>query len=98
MEATLPHSISTRRRGSCSFPFREANAMAVFTPLVGFGKPLTEEVLQTDNRVTTCYSVFDAFFPRIGLHDLTEGIYESPQTSHEEAQAKQHTYLLDQLC
>jgi cyclopropane fatty-acyl-phospholipid synthase-like methyltransferase len=72
--------------------------MAVFTPLVGIRKPFTEEVLPTNGRVTTCYSVFDAFFPRIGLHDLTEGIYERRQTSYEEAQAKQHNYLLDQLC
>src|SRR5262249_59201959 len=48
-------------------------------------------------RVTTCYSVFDAFFPRFGFFDLTEGIYEGPDTSYEAAQANQHDYLLDQL-
>jgi len=48
-------------------------------------------------RVTTCYSVFDAFFPRLGFFDLTEGIYTGPETSYEQAQVNQQEYLLDQV-
>jgi len=49
------------------------------------------------SRVRTCYSVFDAFFPRLGFFDLTEGIYDRPDMSYEQAQANQHDYLLGQL-
>ncbi len=45
--------------------------------------------------VVGCYSVMDAFFPRLGLFDLTEGIYDGPDTSYEQAQANQFDYLLD---
>jgi cyclopropane-fatty-acyl-phospholipid synthase len=48
-------------------------------------------------RVRACYSVFDAFFPKFGLWDLTEGIYAGKQLSYEEAQARQQRYLLDQI-
>ena len=51
-----------------------------------------------ENRVRTCYSVVDRFFPACGLLDLTEGMYGGdPRLSVEEAQAHQHDYLLDQL-
>ena len=49
-----------------------------------------------EKRVTTCYAAFDAFFPRFGLFDMTEGIYDGPDTTYERAQANQHDYLLDQ--
>src|SRR5262245_27236956 len=48
-------------------------------------------------RVTTCYSLFDAFFPRLGFYDLTEGIYAGSETSYEETQQNQQNYLLDQV-
>jgi cyclopropane-fatty-acyl-phospholipid synthase len=48
--------------------------------------------------VVTCYSAVDRFFPACGILDLTEGIYDGdPGRSHEEAQARQHDYLLDQV-
>lgn len=50
-----------------------------------------------EQRVAACYSLFDAFFPRFGFLDLTEGIYDRPDTSYEEAQVNQHEYLLGQL-
>lgn len=50
-----------------------------------------------ERRVTTCYSMFDALFPRLGFFDLTEGIYDGPGTSFEQAQANQRNYLLDQI-
>jgi cyclopropane-fatty-acyl-phospholipid synthase len=50
-----------------------------------------------ERRVAACYSAFDAFFPRLGLYDLTEGIYDGPDTSFEQAQVNQTTYLLDQI-
>ena len=44
-----------------------------------------------------CYSAVDRLFPTCGLFDLTEGIYDrDPNTPHEQAQARQHAYLLDQ--
>jgi cyclopropane-fatty-acyl-phospholipid synthase len=49
-------------------------------------------------RVVRCYSAVDTFFPACGILDLTEGIYAgNPDTTHEQAQARQHDYLLDQL-
>jgi cyclopropane-fatty-acyl-phospholipid synthase len=48
-------------------------------------------------RVANCYSAVDRFFPACGLYDLTEGIYDGdPALSYEQAQARQHAYLLDQ--
>jgi cyclopropane-fatty-acyl-phospholipid synthase len=47
--------------------------------------------------VVTCYSAVDRFFPACGVLDLTEGIYHGdPEVPHEQAQANQHDYLLDQ--
>ncbi len=65
-------------------------ARAVIEPSPGARPP-------PGRRVATCYSMFDAFFPRFDLHDLTEGIYDAPDTSFEQAQANQHDYLLDQI-
>lgn len=49
-------------------------------------------------RVATCYSVFDAFFPTIGLLDYTEGIYDDdPSTPYEVAKQRQLDYLLDEI-
>jgi cyclopropane fatty-acyl-phospholipid synthase-like methyltransferase len=48
-------------------------------------------------RVAGCYSVMDAFFPRLGLLDLTDGIYDRSDTSYEQAQANQIDYLLDEI-
>jgi cyclopropane-fatty-acyl-phospholipid synthase len=63
------------------------------------------EFIQSPNttardRVVTCYSAVDRFFPACGLYDLTEGIYQgNPEMPHEQAQANQHNYLLEQaLC
>lgn len=48
--------------------------------------------------VVTCYSAVDIFFPACGVFDLTEGIYHGdPSLPHEQAQANQHDYLLDQV-
>jgi cyclopropane-fatty-acyl-phospholipid synthase len=48
--------------------------------------------------VVRCYSAVDNFFPACGIFDLTEGIYRgNPGLSHEEAQANQHEYLLNQV-
>jgi cyclopropane-fatty-acyl-phospholipid synthase len=48
-------------------------------------------------RVVRCYSAVHTFFPLCGLFDLTEGIYAgNARTPHEQAQARQHDYLLDQ--
>jgi cyclopropane fatty-acyl-phospholipid synthase-like methyltransferase len=48
-------------------------------------------------RVAHCYSAVDRVFPACGLYDLTEGIYDGdPAVSYEQAQARQHAYLLDQ--
>lgn len=59
-------------------------------------RPVPASRARPGRRVTTCYSVFDAFFPRFGFFDLTEGIYTGPDTSYEQAQTRQHDYLLDQ--
>ncbi|MGH7200291.1 MAG: SAM-dependent methyltransferase [Planctomycetaceae bacterium] len=49
-------------------------------------------------RVVTCYSAVDRFFPACGLFDLTEGIYHGdPTVAFDLAQANQHDYLLDQV-
>jgi len=49
-------------------------------------------------KVATCYSATDRFFPACGLFDLTEGIYHgNPKTSYEQAEANQLDYLLDQV-
>jgi cyclopropane fatty-acyl-phospholipid synthase-like methyltransferase len=54
--------------------------------------------LASSATVVGCYAIFDRVFPRSGLFDLTEGIYGGdPNTTHEQAQANQHHYLLDQL-
>lgn len=59
--------------------------------------PAREPPVRPVRRVATCYSLFDAFFPQLGLFDLTEGLYDHPDTSFEQAQANQHNYLLDQI-
>src|SRR4051794_8265907 len=56
----------------------------------GRGRPASKTVV-------ACYSVFDRFFPKCGLLDLTEGIYAGESCSFEQAQANQHRYLLDQV-
>ena len=56
------------------------------------------ELPRTAAKVAACYSVFDRFFPRCGLLELTEGLYEDSRTTLEEAHANQHRYLLDQIC
>ena len=49
-------------------------------------------------KVATCYSAIDRFFPACGLLDLTEGIYDgNPKTPYEQAEANQLDYLLDQV-
>ena len=46
--------------------------------------------------VVACYSVYDYFFPALGLTDLTDGMYEGdPGRSYEAAQARQAEVLLD---
>ncbi len=46
--------------------------------------------------VVACYSVYDHFFPALGLTDLTDGMYEGdPDRSYEAAQATQAEALLD---
>jgi cyclopropane-fatty-acyl-phospholipid synthase len=53
---------------------------------------------QTVERVVTCYSVFDKYFPTTGLLDYTEGIYnDDPSTPYEQAKLNQFDYLLDQI-
>lgn len=53
---------------------------------------------KTCERVVTCYSVFDKYFPTTGLLDYTEGIYAPDgSTSYEEAKHRQFDYLLDQI-
>ena len=52
----------------------------------------------TVQRVVTCYSVFDKYFPTTGLWDYTEGIYnDDPSTPYEQAKLNQFDYLLDQI-
>jgi cyclopropane-fatty-acyl-phospholipid synthase len=52
----------------------------------------------TVQRVVTCYSVFDKYFPTTGLLDYTEGIYNGdPSTPYEQAKRQQFDYLLDQI-
>ena len=52
----------------------------------------------TVERVVTCYSVFDKYFPTTGLLDYTEGIYhDDPATPYEQAKLNQFDYLLDQI-
>jgi cyclopropane-fatty-acyl-phospholipid synthase len=54
-------------------------------------------IVQAWKTVVTCYSAVDRFWPAGGLFDLTAGIYHGdPQTPHEQAQANQHHFLLDQ--
>jgi cyclopropane-fatty-acyl-phospholipid synthase len=54
--------------------------------------------IQSYERVVTCYSAVDKFFPACGLFDLTEGIYHGdPNTPYEQAEADQANYLLDQV-
>ena len=46
--------------------------------------------------VVACYSVYDDFFPALGLTDLTDGMYDGdPDRSYEAAQARQAEVLLD---
>jgi len=53
---------------------------------------------QTVQRVVTCYSVFDKFFPTAGLLDYTEGIYcDDPTTPYDVAKRRQLEYLLDEV-
>jgi cyclopropane fatty-acyl-phospholipid synthase-like methyltransferase len=50
----------------------------------------------TAPKVVACYSVFDHFFPALGLTDLTDGMYESdPGRDYEAAQARQAEVLLN---
>jgi cyclopropane fatty-acyl-phospholipid synthase-like methyltransferase len=49
-------------------------------------------------RVITCYTVFDKFFPTTNLLDYTEGIYDDdPHRSYEDAKQRQFDYLLDEI-
>ncbi len=49
-------------------------------------------------RVVTCYTIFDKFFPTTGLMDYTEGIYDDdPNTPFDVAQQRQIDYLLDEV-
>ncbi len=49
-------------------------------------------------KVVTCYSAVDRFFPACGMFDLTEGIYHgNAQMPYEQAEANQLNYLLDQV-
>ena len=65
--------------------------------LAGLARDPPAAPVRPERRVTTCYSLFDAFFPRFGFLDLTEGIYDSADTPFDRAQANQHEYLLDQI-
>ena len=47
--------------------------------------------------VVNCYSFFDKVFPACGLLDYTEGIYDTPDTPYEVAQANQIRYVLDEV-
>lgn len=59
---------------------------------------IRERAQRPAQTVVTCYSVFDRFFPRRGLFDLTEGMYCGEDTlSFQQAQKNQQNYLLDQL-
>ena len=71
--------------------------MAASTSVAAALESLATQAPLPERRVKTCYSLFDAFFPRLGFLDLTEGIYDDAHTSFERAQANQHDYLLDQL-
>lgn len=51
---------------------------------------------KTCQRVVRCYRIFDKFYPRAGMLDYTEGIYEDENTTYEQAQSNQYEYLLDQ--
>jgi len=54
--------------------------------------------VQSCERVVTCYSAVDRFFPACGLFDLTEGIYRGdPNIPYEQAETNQLNYLLDQV-
>ena len=58
--------------------------------------PLASE--KTEQRVVTCYTAFDKFFPATGLLDYTEGIYgDDPATPYDVAKQRQFDYLLDQI-
>ncbi|MFH1468857.1 MAG: class I SAM-dependent methyltransferase [Pseudomonadota bacterium] len=53
---------------------------------------------RTAQRVVTCYTVFDKFFPTAGLLDYTEGIYnDDPATPYDAAKIAQLDYLLDEV-
>lgn len=61
-------------------------------------RPRLQVAHRSPKRVKTCYSVFDRFFPKCGVVDLTEGMYfGNPSVSFAEAQANQHNFLLDQI-
>src|SRR5262249_54977436 len=80
------------RPGSALPPQRLEGGMATTSA----DRTATAPVPAPARTVVACYSVFDHFFPRCGLLDLSEGIYDAPDTTYEQAQRNQHRYLLDQ--
>jgi cyclopropane-fatty-acyl-phospholipid synthase len=58
-----------------------------------------EVPLPRDTKTTVnCYTLFDKFFPQLGMLDYTEGIYRGdPQTPFDVAQRNQIDYVLDQV-
>ena len=50
-----------------------------------------------DEIVGNFYNIYDAIFPTVNILDLTDGIYESPETTYKQAQSNQLNWLLDQI-
>ena len=50
-----------------------------------------------DEIVSNFYNIYDAIFPTVNILDLTDGIYESPETTYEQAQSNQLNWLLDRI-
>ncbi|HZZ70802.1 MAG TPA: class I SAM-dependent methyltransferase [Pirellulales bacterium] len=60
-------------------------------------EPLPLEV-RDPATVVQCYTVFDKFFPTLGILDYTEGIYAGdPTVPYEVAQQRQIDYVLDEV-
>ncbi|MFH1967929.1 MAG: class I SAM-dependent methyltransferase [bacterium] len=53
--------------------------------------------IATRKTVQRAYDCMDAIFTSCGIRDLTEGIYDTPETSYDEAQRAQRCWLLDQI-
>ena len=50
-----------------------------------------------DQVVVNFYDIYDSVFPTSGITDLTDVIYEKPETTYEQAQLNQSNWLLNQV-